>query len=132
MERRVERGLGVDLGIVPFHDRSAHAFQILLPPANLEGTGDHLPKSLGALEYRFGSGDSAACEQRGDVVAKAFEPQVDLAQPIEEEEARLDGRMLELLGDEFERGERAPFDLTAMPGWRLGGPEASRTSTRHK
>jgi len=32
----------------------------------------------------------------------------------------------------LERGERAPFDLTAMPGWRLGGPEAARTSTRHK
>ncbi|MGY4282897.1 hypothetical protein ACVWXO_002117 [Bradyrhizobium sp. LM2.7] len=65
VERRVERGLGVDLGIVPFHDRSAHAFQILSSPVNLEGTGDHLLKSLGALEYRFGSGDSAACEQRG-------------------------------------------------------------------
>jgi hypothetical protein len=32
----------------------------------------------------------------------------------------------------LERGERAPLDLTAMPGWRLGGPEADRTSTRHK
>jgi hypothetical protein len=32
------------------------------------------------------------------VVAKALEPQVDLAQPVEEEKARLDGRMVELLG----------------------------------
>ena len=32
----------------------------------------------------------------------------------------------------LERGELAPADLTAIPGWRLGGPEAERTSHRHK
>ena len=32
----------------------------------------------------------------------------------------------------FERGETAGFDLTATPGWRLGGPEAARTTLRHK
>ena len=40
-------------------------------------------------------------------MAEAGQPQVDLAQPVEEEEPRLDGRMLELPLDEFERGERA-------------------------
>lgn len=32
----------------------------------------------------------------------------------------------------IERGEVATLDLTAMPGWRLGGPEAERTTMRHK
>ena len=32
----------------------------------------------------------------------------------------------------LERGETAGFDLTATPGWRLGGPEAARTTLRHK
>jgi len=32
----------------------------------------------------------------------------------------------------LERGEIASLELTAMPGWRLGGPEAERTSHRHK
>jgi N6-L-threonylcarbamoyladenine synthase len=32
----------------------------------------------------------------------------------------------------LERGERATIDLTAEPGWRLGGPEAARTTLRHK
>ena len=32
----------------------------------------------------------------------------------------------------LERGERAPADLTAQPGWRLGGPESARTTLRHK
>jgi hypothetical protein len=40
-------------------------------------------------------------------MAKTFEAEVDLAQPVEEEQARLDGGMLEFLADEFERRERA-------------------------
>jgi N6-L-threonylcarbamoyladenine synthase len=32
----------------------------------------------------------------------------------------------------LERGERADLDLGADPGWRLGGPEAARTTLRHK
>jgi N6-L-threonylcarbamoyladenine synthase len=32
----------------------------------------------------------------------------------------------------LERGERATLDLTVQPGWKLGGPEAARTSFRHK
>ena len=48
-----------------------------------------------------------ARQQRGDVMAEAFEPQVNLAQAVEEEEARLDGGMLEFPRDEFERRERA-------------------------
>src|SRR5262249_7937029 len=48
-----------------------------------------------------------ARQQRGDVMAAARQAQVDLAQAVEEKEARLDGGMLELLLDEFERRERA-------------------------
>ena len=48
-----------------------------------------------------------ARQQRGDVMAEAGQPQVDLAQAVEEKEARLDGRVLEFLFDEFERRERA-------------------------
>ena len=32
----------------------------------------------------------------------------------------------------LERGERAGLEFTAVPGWRLGGPEAERTTMRHK
>jgi len=32
----------------------------------------------------------------------------------------------------LERGERATLDLSAQPGWKLGGPEAARTTLRHK
>ena len=32
----------------------------------------------------------------------------------------------------LERGETAPADLSATPGWRLGGTEAERTTLRHK
>jgi N6-L-threonylcarbamoyladenine synthase len=32
----------------------------------------------------------------------------------------------------LERGERAELDLTAQPGWKLGGAEAARHSLRHK
>jgi N6-L-threonylcarbamoyladenine synthase len=32
----------------------------------------------------------------------------------------------------LERGERAGIELSATPGWRLGGPEAARTTLRHK
>src|SRR5262249_57214872 len=46
-------------------------------------------------------------QQRGDGTAEAFEPEVILAQAVEEKEARLDRGMLEFPLDEFERRERA-------------------------
>jgi hypothetical protein len=48
-----------------------------------------------------------ARQQRGDVMAEAGQPQVDFAQPVEEEKPGLDRRMLELPFDELERRERA-------------------------
>jgi hypothetical protein len=42
-------------------------------------------------------------EQRWDVMAEAAQPQIDLSQPIEEEQPRLYYRMRELALDEFER-----------------------------
>ena len=51
-----------------------------------------------------------ARQQRGDVMAEAREPQVDLAQAVEEEETGLDGGMLELLLDELQRRQRAHFE----------------------
>ena len=32
----------------------------------------------------------------------------------------------------LERGEHASIELSAIPGWRLGGPEAARKTLRHK
>src|SRR5687768_1999890 len=40
-------------------------------------------------------------------MTEAGQPQIDLAQPVEEKEARLDGGMLEFSLDEFQRGKRA-------------------------
>ena len=51
-----------------------------------------------------------ARQQRGDVMAETGEPQIDLAQPVEEEEPALDGGMLEFLLDELQRRQRAHFE----------------------
>ena len=51
-----------------------------------------------------------AREQGRDVMAEAAHPQIDLAQPVEEQQARLHGRMLEFLLHELERRQRAHLE----------------------
>jgi hypothetical protein len=51
-----------------------------------------------------------------DVVAEAAQPRIDLAQPVEEEQAGLHDWMRELALDEFERGPRAGLQQQASLG----------------
>src|SRR5262245_12542729 len=55
-------------------------------------------------------GLSWARKQAGNVVAEATQPQIDLAQAVEEQQPGLDRRMLEFLMNEFERRECADFE----------------------
>ena len=61
-----------------------------------------------ARHLRFGG----AREQGGDVMAEAAHAQIDLAQPVEEQQSRPHRRMLELLLHELERRERAHLEQT--------------------
>ena len=57
-----------------------------------------------------------AREQRRDVMAEAAHAQIDFAQPVEEQEAGLHGRMLELLLHEFKRRQRAHLQQAPAGG----------------
>ena len=61
-----------------------------------------------------------ARQQRRDVMAEARQPQVDLAQSVEEEEPGLDGGVLELLFDELQRRECAHLE---QPPAGAGAPQ---------
>lgn len=56
------------------------------------------------------------------MVAEAAQPQVDLAQPVEEQQSRLHHRVLELALDELERGEGAGLQQKTACGRFLQCP----------
>src|SRR5690606_10312525 len=63
---RVERGLGVDLGVVPLDDRATHRLEVLVGPVDGEVTGDGLLEALVALEDLLWAGDATAGQERGE------------------------------------------------------------------
>ena len=65
-----------------------------------------------------------AGDQRGDMVAEATHPHVDLAQPIEEQQAGHHRRVRELTLHELEGRQRADFEQPAARGCAFEQPPA--------
>ena len=84
-----------------------------------QGTGERRAAAAGHLRLR------RARNQRGDVVAEAALTQVDLPQPVEEQQAGLHGRVLELPLHELERRKGAHVEQPAARAVRSSSARRS-------